>query len=183
MFQRLPRISSALYRLLVTSSCCHSFTCPLVKNNKANWNSDSRVTHKQADTRCRGGTLFTQILKPFWVSTCPRNSCPPTATGADAEPRAAGSESPSENPSRPTPKQLGGWKPVLSKAEPSSRGSHSGVNCCGRSRFGASTAAWATSRADDRERTHHPHAYTVKKLQEEDVSPSVLTHKAALTKS
>lgn len=108
MFQRLPRISSALYRLLVTSSCCHSFTCPLVKNNKANWNSDSRVTHKQAGTRCRGGTLFTQILKPFWVSTCPRNSCPPTATGADAEPRAAGSESPSENPSRPTPKQLGG---------------------------------------------------------------------------
>lgn len=57
------------------------------------------------------------------------------------------------------------------------------MDCRGRSRFRASDAARAKQRADDWEKTHHPHAYIAKKLQEEDGSPSVLTCKADLTKS
>lgn len=90
-------------------------------------------------------------------------------------------------PSSPTSKQLA-WG-VKASAEqcwvsPSSpRAPHSHMNCCGRSRFRASNAARAKQRADDWERTHHPHAHITKKLQEEDGSPSVLTCKADLTKS
>lgn len=43
--QRFPWIHSILCLLLVTNSWC--FTCPLLKNNKAKWNSDSWITHKQ----------------------------------------------------------------------------------------------------------------------------------------
>lgn len=156
-----------------------SFTCPLVKNNKANWNSDSQVTLKQVGACYRSRTLFNQILRPFWVPTFPHNSCRSMATGAATEPRAAGSRSPPASPSSPTSESQC-WA-RLSLSPP--RGPCSSVNHCYRSGFRASTTAWAMSGAGDWERTHHPHAYTVKKLWEEDMSPSGLTHKAALTKS
>lgn len=60
--QRLPWIHSALCLLLVTNSWC--FTCPLLKSNKAKWNSDSWVTHKQASAHCRGGVLFNVVWSP-----------------------------------------------------------------------------------------------------------------------